>query len=354
LIGDILKFLFADATKGFSPSRKDEKACGGILTSLSTIPAYLAKKGHEVMVKSTYAEKKVVDGVSYVHIEDKELLPKWDILVVNRNGINDGLVEYSHKIGAKVVWWLHDIVDFRYLQDSSFRRVDKIIALSEYCKTSFSDFYDIPLEKFSIIPNGVDKSVFYPGEYVDRKKYSMIMASALIKGFTPVYDTFKNAKRLYPSAELTIYSSQKLHELDNNNLQTLFLKEMEEEGANVYSPIPQSILADKMRGAWVLLMPNSYPEICSNLLLQAKACGLPVVASNIGSVNEFIEDGKTGILTKYAPHDLSLWVKKYAEAVMRLMGDDDMHKQISTQSVEGIKTWDEIGEMWDEELRSLV
>ena len=120
---------------------------------------------------------------------------------------------------------------------------------------------------------------------------------------------------------------------------------MEDEGAIVQNPIPQNILADKMREAGVLLMPNSYPEICSNLLLQAKACGLPVIASNIGSVSEFIDDGVDGVLTKYAPHDLSLWIKKYVEATMSLMKDDKRHEQISRMAVASAVSWEKIGEM---------
>jgi len=349
-----MRLLFADSRGGFATTKKDERACGGILTSLTTIPRHLASKGHDVTVKSSYDKDVTLDGVRYVPVGDKSTLPKWDVIVINRNGINNPLVQYSHSIGAKVVWWLHDIVDFRYLQDSAYQHVDKVMALSEYCKESFSQFYDIPEEKFWVVPNGVDKAVFYPGEYNGRKKHKLIMASALIKGFTPVFDTWKNAKRQFPEASLTIYGSQRLHGLDNSPVQEAFLKEMQEEGAAVQLPIPQKILADKLRESWILLMPNSYPEICSNLLLQARACGLPVVTSRIGSASEFIVQDQTGVLTPYAPHDLSLWIKKYVESVVRLMKDEDRHRQISEEAPKGIRTWGEIGDEWNSCLQTLA
>lgn len=348
-----MKLLFVDATPGFTPDRKLTKPCGGILTSLGIIPRYLAQNGFDVTVKSDFSEKSEVDGVKYVPLSDKELLPKWDVSIINRNGINHGIVNYSHSIGAKVVWWLHDIVDFRYLEDSSYRNIDKIVALSQYCKTSFADFYDIPDEKFVVIPNGVDKTVFFPGKYEDRKKYRLMMASALIKGYTPVYDTWANVKRQFPYSELVIYSSQSLHEKENSTKDKDWLNSMEEVGAKVQQPVPQNILAEKMRGAWALLMPNSYPEICSNLLLQARACGLPVISSNIGSAAEFIENLETGILTKYAPHDLFLWVKKYVEATAKLFGDDKLHKRISENAPNNILSWDEIGKIWADMLETI-
>lgn len=343
-----------DSTPGFSPDKKDTKACGGILTSLTIIPRYLAKKGWDVTVSCSHTKKETIDGVLYVPQDAQEKIPKWDVTVINRNGVNIPLVNYCKSINAKVVWWLHDIVDFRYLNDSGFKHVDKIIALSEYCKESYSDFYDIPKDKFWVIPNGVDKRVFYPGDYSKRKKGKLIMASALIKGFLPVFDTWNNVKRHFPGASLTIYGSQKLHGLEDNQTQRAFLTEMEGEGATVQNPIPQHILADKMRESWVLLMPNSYPEICSNILLQAQSCGLPVVASNIGSVSEFIENDGTGVLTERYPHDLFLWIKKYAEATIKLMKDDERHKVISDNAPKGVKSWEEVGEAWSEKLHTLV
>jgi glycosyltransferase involved in cell wall biosynthesis len=344
--GVMKRVLFVDGTVGFDPNRIKEKACGGILTSLSVIPKYLASKGYDVYVSSSYESKTDIDGVRY--IGGKIEIPKWDIIVLNRNGVTNELVNYSHGIGARVIWWLHDLAAFSYLEDASYRRVDKVVALSHYCKMSFSDFYDIPEDKFVIIPNGVDKSIFYPGEYGDRKKHSMIMASALLKGVYPVFDTWTNVKRQFPDAEFMIYSNQALHDFENNAEQTQWLKDMENAGAKVQLPIPQGILADKMRRAWALLMPNSYPEICSNLLLQARACGLPVIASNIGSVGEFIENGRTGIITRHYPHDLGLWIKAYAEETIRLFMDEAKHREISEKAPQGVLSWDEIGERWHE------
>jgi glycosyltransferase involved in cell wall biosynthesis len=347
------KLLFIDGTPGFTVDRKDTKACGGILNSLTIIPQYLAKQGWDVTVKCTVPEKIEANGVKYIPYELKEAIPKWDITILNRNGINLPLVNYSHEIGAKVVWWLHDIVDFRYLEDSGYRHADKIIALSNYCCKTFSDFYSIPKEKFGVISNGVDKSVFYPGKYENRKKYSFIMASALIKGFIPIFDTWINLKRHFPKATLTIYSSQSLHDKADNSAQKEWLREMETEGATVQQPIPQHILADKMRECWGVLMPNSYPEICSNLMLQARACGTPVITSSIGSAPEFIEHGKTGLLTSYHPHDLFSWIKEYVELTVQLCKDEKQHKQISEQAPEGTLSWDTIGEKWHELLKEL-
>jgi len=349
-----MKLLFVDGTTGFSPDRIDKKPTGGILNSLTLVPQYLASKGHEVYVSCTCPKKSKVNGVTYLPLSHKEKIPKWDVVVFNRNGLNNQMVSYSKSIGAKVVWWLHDIVDFRYLEDGSYKHVDKIIALSEYCKKSYSEFYDLPKKLFAIIPNGVDKQMFHPGPYKDRKKYKLIMASSPIKGYLPIEQTWQNVKRHFPEAELYIYSNQNLHEgLSNTDAMDGFLKGMEGLGANILQPVRQSVLADIMRGSWILLMPNGYPEICSNLLLQARACGLPVVTTNIGANPEFIENGVNGIISEDYPHDLWLWVKKYVEATVNLCQNDKQHEEISKAAPDNILGWDAVGELWNKELEAL-
>src|SRR5690348_17246652 len=139
-----MKVLFVDHTEGHDPKALYEKPTGGILTSLTFVPKYLANKGHDVYVQSMYEQNEDIDGVHYVKPETK--LPKWDVVVFNRNVLPKEFVKYNKQHGIKVIWWLHDIVDTRYLPDDTFKFTDHIVALSDYCKRTYSDFYQIPLE----------------------------------------------------------------------------------------------------------------------------------------------------------------------------------------------------------------
>ncbi len=348
-----MRILFSDATDNHNPKEIKNRPTGGILTSLTLIPKYLASKGHEVYVFSEYGKNEVVDGVHYV--EPNASIPKWDVAVFNRNVLPEDFVSYSRSIGAKNVWWLHDVVQLSYLPDATYKTVDKIIALSEYCKDTYSDFYSLPQEKFVVIPNGVDESLYYPGNYEDRDPNLWIMASAPVKGMLPIPSLYDNLKRHLPKLDFRIFSNQSLHGVTNKPEHDSFLRHMAAKGATIQAPIPPKLLAELFRKAWCFVLPNSYPEICSNLLLQAQASGCPVLTSNIGANPEFIKNWETGVMTtKYSPHDLHAWVIEYTRLGLKLLLSPEKHDQISKQATHSPKTWDQIGEIWNDTLSATV
>jgi glycosyltransferase involved in cell wall biosynthesis len=56
--------------------------------------------------------------------------------------------------------------------------------------------------------------------------------------------------------------------------------------------------ADFLSGAIVLLVPIDWPEPFGLVMIEALACGTPVIAYNRGSVPEIIEDGLTGFIVE--------------------------------------------------------
>lgn len=337
-----MKLLFVDGTDGFSPQRLYTKPCGGIITSLTLIPQYLASRGHKVVVASEY-EGHPIAGVEYVRNirqEDREA----DVVVFNRNIYNhEFLDQFKH---SKFVWWLHDIVDYRYMYDDSYQRMDKIVALSNYCLESYADFFGIERDKFVVIPNGVDKSVFHPGGTQNPNLF--VSASATIKGLYPLHFTWTNIKRLLPDAELRVYSSQSLHDKQDTASSKGQLKALEEAGAKVLAPIPQAELAEVFRTARAVLMPNHYPEICSNIMLQGLASGTPVVSTSIGSAEEFIAHNATGLLTKTKPHDMFWWHKEFAELALTAAQDERLRQRALVHGPGSVKSWNEIGGYWNQ------
>lgn len=62
--------------------------------------------------------------------------------------------------------------------------------------------------------------------------------------------------------------------------------------------VPREKVFEAMRNAKYLVMPSIWYETFGLVMIEAFACRLPVIASDIGAMAELVEDGKTGLLFK--------------------------------------------------------
>ena len=69
-------------------------------------------------------------------------------------------------------------------------------------------------------------------------------------------------------------------------------------GVEYIGEINDSEKSDFLSGAIGLLVPIDWPEPFGLVMIEAMACGTPVIAYNRGSVPEIIEDGKTGFIVE--------------------------------------------------------
>jgi glycosyltransferase involved in cell wall biosynthesis len=85
-----------------------------------------------------------------------------------------------------------------------------------------------------------------------------------------------------------------------------------------------------LRAASLLLLASEN-EPFGRVLVEAMACGVPVVASRSGGVPEIVRDGKDGILVE--PGEAGLM----AEAISRVLEDDDLKRRLSMSAIEQAK-----------------
>ncbi len=71
----------------------------------------------------------------------------------------------------------------------------------------------------------------------------------------------------------------------------------------------------------VLVFPSLLYESFGRVIIEAYAHGLPVIATNVGAINEIVIDGKTGLLIE--PHNEDLLVK-----AMKKMCDKNLQKDM--------------------------
>ena len=74
--------------------------------------------------------------------------------------------------------------------------------------------------------------------------------------------------------------------------------------------------------AKALLHLNTIPERFGLVLAEANAAGVPVIAMNLGSCGEVIEDGRTGFLVPFGDVD------RLVVALDTLLGDADLRRSL--------------------------
>lgn len=172
-----------------------------------------------------------------------------------------------------------------------------------------------------VIPNGVDLTVFKPQKKsVVRKKLGFPVDSKIV--LFAATGIRKNIFRDYETMRRAIgIVSEKL---SNQNLIFVAVGERDTDTRNEDSLIrfvpfqkTPSKLAQYYQMADVYIHATK-ADTFSNTTLEAKACGIPVIATNVGALKEQIADGLTGFLVP-SNDPVSM-----AEKVLSLLNNDDL------------------------------
>ena len=97
-------------------------------------------------------------------------------------------------------------------------------------------------------------------------------------------------------------------------------------------PQPHHVLSTYYRAADLALVP-SRSESFGLVALEAAACGVPVVASDVGGLRTLVDHGRTGLrVPGRDPAD-------YAAAVEQILGDQAFADRLSTRAVEAASSY---------------
>lgn len=159
----------------------------------------------------------------------------------------------------------------------------RIIANAEALKREMITRLGVPPERIAVVANAVDTDDFSP-EFAARSGTPLIVCVARQerqKDIPTLLSAFRRVQAAVPEARLEIVGNGSLRFEAPPN--TAFLP-----GRRDIRPC--------LRRAWLLALSSAVDEGMPNAVLEAMACGLPVVATGVGGVPELVIDGKTGLI----------------------------------------------------------
>ena len=160
--------------------------------------------------------------------------------------------------------------------------VTRYVALNEFCRKKFIQA-GLPAERIVVKPNFVD----LPQVRLDSPRNGALFVGRLSreKGVHAIADAFR-----------TLRSTHAALDAIGNGPDAAVLSGI--RGVHLHGPKPSVEVYAAMSRAAYLLMPSIWYENFPRVLVEAFACGLPVIPSRLGAMAELVQDGHTGLLVK--------------------------------------------------------
>jgi len=180
--------------------------------------------------------------------------------------------------------------EYKYLLNNS----DYIVAVSEYCANSIKKY--IPNAKIKVIYNGVDPTIFKPIRSDIKKQLN---ADHLIlyvgravpwKGIQYLLEATKELNKKFEGLKVLLLGVERPDTKIFCDWLKDIAKKNELDNVIFSKPVPYAELPKYYSAADCFVLP-SYPEALGKVILEAQACGCPVVATNGGGIPEILDEG---------------------------------------------------------------
>jgi glycosyltransferase involved in cell wall biosynthesis len=233
---------------------------------------------------------------------------------------------------------------FTKLIPRSVSKSARVIAISEATKSEIIRILGVSPDKITVTHMGVDTAVFYP--IVDRSSLSNVLAKYGITATGYILYLGKIEPRKNLPALLAAYASVKAH-LNSRKLVICGGKGWDFEDVFVTverlglqqdviftGHVPDSDLSTLYNGSDLFVYPSKY-EGFGIPLLEAMACGVPVVSNNVSSMPEVV--GDAGILTNCDD------VSTLADTIHGVLDNGDLRRSLRERGLARVRqfTWAE-------------
>ncbi|PIY91072.1 MAG: hypothetical protein COY72_00095 [Candidatus Nealsonbacteria bacterium CG_4_10_14_0_8_um_filter_35_10] len=214
-------------------------------------------------------------------------------------------------------------------------KIDGVIGVSEVA-LKFLNSCRVPT---TVIPNGIDLEIFNPKAKKIKKfldgKVNILFVGRIEerKGLIYLLRAYQILEKKFQNLRLIIIGEGELKEKCQNFVKDQNLKEVYFEGEKTGKE-----LVSYFNSSNIFCAPSIYGESFGIVLLEAMACGLPVVAFANEGYKEFFKDKKGGILVKNRDY------KDLAKKLKILIENENLRKQMGKWGREEAKkySWDRI------------
>jgi glycosyltransferase involved in cell wall biosynthesis len=239
----------------------------------------------------------------------------------------------------------------RPMIQQALTRAAGVIAVSGALKERIVEL-GIEPDKVAVIRNGIDPSIFYLREREERREVRRKLG---LDGESQIIITvgalvpLKGIDRLIDAMARLNHGRAKLYVIGEGPERGALAKRIAQhhlaERVFLIGSRPQSELSEWYAAADLFCLASSR-EGCPNVVIEAMACGTPVVAADVGGVRELVSDPGYGrIVPAPAPEN-------FAAEIKIALASQWNHADIARQG--GASSWNEVARKVDKLMRGIA
>jgi len=215
------------------------------------------------------------------------------------------------------------------LEGETAKNATLIVTISKYSLEKIQNYYGVDAAKVRIVPNGVDPEEFKPVAETDREggrrrlglgsEPCVLFVGSLIprKGLPFLVEAAKKIVKEHSETKFVMVGEGPLKSQLLSNLETANLS----GNFKFLGNVKEDMLPAVYNSADVFALP-SIQEGQGIALLEAQASARPVVAFDVGGVNEAVRNGETGLLVKRGSSE------ELADALLKLLSDKVLREKM--------------------------
>ena len=234
---------------------------------------------------------------------------------------------------GKVFTWLFEILREKKTQidfaRSIYRNFDKVLFLSEALMDEAIYKLRMGPYKGEIVPLAIDENIFRTLKNREQIKNKFgwngnnnILYVGRIhiqkKGLNILLEAFKKVIKSIPQARLYIIGGGSDDQI--NNLKSLIHRFDLNNKVKFIGSIANELLPKYYNAADLTVVPSIWMEAFGRVIIEAMACGKPVVSTNVGGIGEVNIDGKTGLIVEPDKNQL-------AQAIIKILKDRNLKEK---------------------------
>jgi len=311
------RIVFADDGIEFDGKTLEERALGGVESSVIMMMEEFAKRGHEVLVRNKCKAPMTYKGVDWAPI-DQGMPDEADLYIANRG---DKLIDLMPK-AKRTVFWTHNpcrfMVKWRYIK--KFWKVrPTIVFIGTYHEKTLPGW--IPDGGRKVIPYGIPDMFRHAEQRAEVPAPRAVFTSNPLRSLNWLLDRWENEIHpASPKAELHVFGGPSVYGAVGAEkaalMEEIFTRaeNMKDQGIVLRGPATKAELIEELQKARIMTFRGDINETFCLAVAEAQALGTPTIVQDLGSMAERVVDGKTGYVAQTD--------QAFSDGAIKLLNDD--------------------------------